>query len=177
MKNIHIDVHVNPRKLIGFLEGLLNGNVPPEIGNMGKMLLATNFSLGKTASEFVLSSSPVPSREGFNSALGNLIMCSLNFCDEIRITAEGTKPIIPEKSVSVSSHQIPPVEESLARPVSDFVWPTKARVAMINLGVVTLRDLVRHTGDELMKTPGFGPATLAKVKRQMALFGLKLKDE
>jgi orotate phosphoribosyltransferase len=43
--------------------------------------------------------------------------------------------------------------------------------------VTTIAELVRFTGDTLLRHPNFGPVSLAEIRAKLAVFGFKLADE
>jgi len=65
----------------------------------------------------------------------------------------------------------------LAKPVSDLNLSVRARKCMIRLGVNTLGDLVRRTGDDLLECKNFGVTSLNEVREKLTGMGLKLRGE
>lgn len=65
----------------------------------------------------------------------------------------------------------------LARPISDLNLSVRARKCMIRLGLNTIAELVRRTGDELLECKNFGVTSLNEVRDKLSTHGLKLRGE
>jgi DNA-directed RNA polymerase subunit alpha len=65
----------------------------------------------------------------------------------------------------------------LSKPVSDLNLSVRARKCMIRLGINTLGDLVRRTGDDLLECKNFGVTSLNEVREKLTVLGLKLRGE
>jgi DNA-directed RNA polymerase subunit alpha len=65
----------------------------------------------------------------------------------------------------------------LAKPVSDLNLSVRARKCMIRLGINTLGELVRRTGDDLLECKNFGVTSLNEVREKLTGLGLKLRGE
>lgn len=65
----------------------------------------------------------------------------------------------------------------LAKPVSDLNLSVRARKCMIRLGISTIGELVRHTGDELLECKNFGVTSLNEVRDKLTSHGLKLRGD
>jgi DNA-directed RNA polymerase subunit alpha len=65
----------------------------------------------------------------------------------------------------------------LAKPVADLSLSVRARKCMIRLGINTLADLVRRTGDDLLECKNFGVTSLNEVREKLTGMGLKLRGE
>ena len=65
----------------------------------------------------------------------------------------------------------------LARPISELNLSVRARKCMIRLGINTLGDLVRRTGDDLLECKNFGVTSLNEVREKLTVLGLKLRGE
>ena len=65
----------------------------------------------------------------------------------------------------------------LARPISELNLSVRARKCMIRLGINTIGDLVRRTGDELLECKNFGVTSLNEVREKLTVLGLKLRGE
>jgi DNA-directed RNA polymerase subunit alpha len=65
----------------------------------------------------------------------------------------------------------------LAKPVSDLNLSVRARKCMIRLGINTIGELVRKTGDELLECKNFGVTSLNEVREKLSAMGLKLRGE
>ncbi|MGA2621738.1 MAG: DNA-directed RNA polymerase subunit alpha C-terminal domain-containing protein [Thermoguttaceae bacterium] len=65
----------------------------------------------------------------------------------------------------------------LAKPVSDLNLSVRARKCMIRLGINTLGELMRRTGDDLLECKNFGVTSLNEVREKLSTLGLKLRGE
>jgi DNA-directed RNA polymerase subunit alpha len=65
----------------------------------------------------------------------------------------------------------------LAKPVADLNLSVRARKCMIRLGINTISDLVRRTGDDLLECKNFGVTSLNEVREKLSALGLKLRGE
>ena len=65
----------------------------------------------------------------------------------------------------------------LARPIADLSLSVRARKCMIRLGITTIGELLRRTGDELLECKNFGVTSLNEVRDKLAVHGLKLRGD
>ena len=65
----------------------------------------------------------------------------------------------------------------LGKPVSDLNLSVRARKCMIRLGINTLGELCRRTGDDLLECKNFGVTSLNEVREKLTTLGLKLRGE
>jgi DNA-directed RNA polymerase subunit alpha len=65
----------------------------------------------------------------------------------------------------------------LAKPVADLNLSVRARKCMIRLGINTMAELVRRTGDDLLECKNFGVTSLNEVREKLTAMGLKLRGE
>jgi DNA-directed RNA polymerase subunit alpha len=65
----------------------------------------------------------------------------------------------------------------LAKPVSDLNLSVRARKCMIRLGINTIGDLIRRTGDDLLECKNFGVTSLNEVREKITTLNLKLRGE
>ena len=65
----------------------------------------------------------------------------------------------------------------LDRPISELNLSVRARKCMIRLGLNTIGELVRRTGDDLLECKNFGVTSLNEVREKLTLQGLKLRGE
>jgi DNA-directed RNA polymerase subunit alpha len=68
-------------------------------------------------------------------------------------------------------------QATLNRPISELNLSVRARKCMIRLGINTMGELLRHTGDELLECKNFGVTSLNEVREKLAAQGLKLRGE
>jgi len=65
----------------------------------------------------------------------------------------------------------------LDRPIADLNLSVRARKCMIRLGLNTVGDLVRRTGDDLLECKNFGVTSLNEVREKLTQHGLKLRGD
>jgi len=65
----------------------------------------------------------------------------------------------------------------LDRPVSDLNLSVRARKCMTRLGINTIGELVRKSGDDLLECKNFGVTSLVEVREKLEQIGLKLRGE
>ncbi len=65
----------------------------------------------------------------------------------------------------------------LMRPIADLSLSVRARKCMIRLGISTIGELIRRTGDELLECKNFGVTSLNEVRDKLAAHGLKLRGD
>jgi DNA-directed RNA polymerase subunit alpha len=65
----------------------------------------------------------------------------------------------------------------LSRPVAELNLSVRARKCMIRLGITTVGELLRRTGDDLLECKNFGVTSLNEVREKLALLGLRLRGE
>ncbi len=71
----------------------------------------------------------------------------------------------------------PDEQALLARPIADLNLSVRARKCMVRLGISTISDLVRHTGDSLLECKNFGVTSLNEVREKLTNHGLKLRGD
>jgi DNA-directed RNA polymerase subunit alpha len=65
----------------------------------------------------------------------------------------------------------------LDRPIGDLNLSVRARKCMVRLGLSTIGELVRRTGDDLLECKNFGVTSLNEVREKLAIQGLKLRGD
>jgi len=65
----------------------------------------------------------------------------------------------------------------LARPVADLNLSVRARKCMIRLGINTIGDLLRRTGDDLLECKNFGVTSLNEVREKLTVHALTLRGD
>ncbi|NQU23488.1 MAG: tetratricopeptide repeat protein [Candidatus Nealsonbacteria bacterium] len=81
-----------------------------------------------------------------------------------------TEPFEPE---SLS----PDEQVLLGKPIAELNLSVRARKCMIRMGINTMSDLVRRTGDDLLECKNFGVTSLNEVREKLTVMGLKLRGE
>lgn len=74
-------------------------------------------------------------------------------------------------------HMSPDEQALLSQPISDLNLSVRARKCMVRLGITTIGELIRHTGDDLLECKNFGVTSLNEVREKLANLGLKLRGE
>lgn len=65
----------------------------------------------------------------------------------------------------------------LDRPLSDLNLSVRARKCMSRLGMATIGELVRKSGDDLLECKNFGVTSLNEVREKLTIMGLKLRGD
>jgi DNA-directed RNA polymerase subunit alpha len=63
------------------------------------------------------------------------------------------------------------------RPISDLNLSVRARKCMVRLGLTTIGELVRRTGDDLLECKNFGVTSLNEVREKLTIANLKLRGD
>ncbi|MEX2142389.1 MAG: DNA-directed RNA polymerase subunit alpha C-terminal domain-containing protein [Pirellulales bacterium] len=71
----------------------------------------------------------------------------------------------------------PDEQAILDRPISELNLSVRARKCMIRLGLNTVGDLMRKTGDDLLECKNFGVTSLNEVREKLTIKGLKLRGD
>jgi DNA-directed RNA polymerase subunit alpha len=71
----------------------------------------------------------------------------------------------------------PDEQAMLDRPIADLNLSVRARKCMIRLGLNTVGELVRRTGDDLLECKNFGVTSLNEVREKLQVHGLKLRGD
>jgi DNA-directed RNA polymerase subunit alpha len=71
----------------------------------------------------------------------------------------------------------PDEQALLGKPIADLNLSVRARKCMIRLGVSTIGELVRRTGDELLECKNFGVTSLNEVREKLTGHALKLRGD
>ncbi len=71
----------------------------------------------------------------------------------------------------------PDEQAMLDRPIADLNLSVRARKCMIRLGLNTVGELLRRTGDDLLECKNFGVTSLNEVREKLSTHGLKLRGD
>ncbi len=71
----------------------------------------------------------------------------------------------------------PDEQALLSKSISDLNLSVRARKCMIRLGISTIGELVRRTGDELLECKNFGVTSLNEVREKLTGHALKLRGD
>ncbi len=84
----------------------------------------------------------------------------------------------PEPEPTFEPEFMSPDEQALLeRPIADLNLSVRARKCMIRLGLNTIGELVRRTGDDLLECKNFGVTSLNEVREKLTAQGLKLRGD
>ncbi len=82
----------------------------------------------------------------------------------------------PQPSFDVS-HLSPDEQAQVNRPISELNLSVRARKCMVRLGLTTIGELIRKTGDDLLECKNFGVTSLNEVRDKLTQIGLKLRGD
>ena len=83
-----------------------------------------------------------------------------------------------EEEVVFDTDSLSPDERAqLDRPISDLNLSVRARKCMVRLGLSTIGELLRRTGDDLLECKNFGVTSLNEVREKLTIMGLKLRGD
>ena len=82
----------------------------------------------------------------------------------------------PEPEVDYSNMS-PQEQAVLERPIADLNLSVRARKCMVRLGLNTIGELVRKTGDDLLECKNFGVTSLTEVREKLEPLGVKLRGD
>ena len=71
----------------------------------------------------------------------------------------------------------PDEQALLDRPIADLNLSVRARKCMIRLGLNTIGELLRRTGDDLLECKNFGVTSLNEVREKLTQAGMKLRGD
>ncbi|MBC8872213.1 MAG: tetratricopeptide repeat protein [Planctomycetes bacterium] len=75
------------------------------------------------------------------------------------------------------SNLSPDEQALLSRPISDLNLSVRARKCMVRLGLSTIGELVRKTGDDLLECKNFGVTSLNEVRDKLTQYSIKLRGD
>ena len=85
---------------------------------------------------------------------------------------------IREEEPAYDPESLSPNEQAmLDRPIADLNLSVRARKCMVRLGISTIGELVRRTGDDLLECKNFGVTSLNEVREKLTLQNLKLRGD
>ena len=84
----------------------------------------------------------------------------------------------PEPAPAFDVANLTPDEQAhVNRPIGDLNLSVRARKAMVRLGLTTIGELIRKTGDDLLECKNFGVTSLNEVREKLSEMGLKLRGD
>jgi DNA-directed RNA polymerase subunit alpha len=87
------------------------------------------------------------------------------------------KEAAPPEPVYEPEVVTPDEQALLDRPIADLQLSVRARKCMVRLGIATIAELVRRTGDDLLECKNFGVTSLNEVREKLTIKGLKLRGD
>lgn len=82
----------------------------------------------------------------------------------------------PDPPLDLST-MTPDQQAVLERPISDLNLSVRARKCMVRLGINTIGELIRKTGDDLLESKNFGVTSLHEVREKLTKYNLKLRGD
>lgn len=76
-----------------------------------------------------------------------------------------------------TSHMSPDEQALLDRPIADLNLSVRARKCMVRLGINTIGELIRKTGDDMLECKNFGVTSLNEVREKLSALGLKMRGD
>ena len=76
-----------------------------------------------------------------------------------------------------TSQMTPDEQALLERPMSDLNLSVRARKCMTRLGLTTIGELVRKSGNDLLECKNFGVTSLNEIREKLTQAGLKLRGD
>lgn len=76
-----------------------------------------------------------------------------------------------------TSNMTPDQQAVLDRPISELNLSVRARKCMVRLGINTISELIRKTGDDLLESKNFGVTSLNEVRAKLDVMSLKLRGD
>ena len=89
----------------------------------------------------------------------------------VRLQLEGRRAELRSSSLSDDERAL------LDRPIADLNLSVRARKCMVRLGLSTIGELLRRTGDDLLECKNFGVTSLNEVREKLTLNSLKLRGD
>jgi DNA-directed RNA polymerase subunit alpha len=83
----------------------------------------------------------------------------------------------PEEPVYDPETLSPNERAMLDRPIAELNLSVRARKCMVRLGISTIGELVRRTGDDLLECKNFGVTSLNEVREKLTIQNLKLRGD
>jgi DNA-directed RNA polymerase subunit alpha len=87
-----------------------------------------------------------------------------------------SEPREPEPAFAPET-MTPDEQALLDRPIADLNLSVRARKCMVRLGINTIAELVRRTGDDLLECKNFGVTSLNEVREKLTGRNLKLRGD
>lgn len=85
-----------------------------------------------------------------------------------------TQGVVERRAEEISAEELP---EELEKPLTELGFEARACNLLKEAGVITLKDLLSRTKEELLDIHGFGEKTLDKVEARLKELGYRLRSE
>jgi len=86
-------------------------------------------------------------------------------------------PAAAEEAAVETAEPVADDQEIYALPIAELNLSVRARKCTTKLGIATIGELVRRTGEDLMECKNFGVTSLNEVRERLAERGLKLRGD
>jgi len=84
----------------------------------------------------------------------------------------------PEQEPAFDVSGMSPDEQALLeRPIADLGLSVRARKAMVRLGLNTIGEVIRRSGDDLLECKNFGVTSLTEIREKLTKFNIKLRGD
>lgn len=94
----------------------------------------------------------------------------------LRIGQHSAEAVQQDEPVD-TSHLSPDEQALLDRPISDLNLSVRARKCMNRLGMASIGELIRKSGDDLLECKNFGVTSLNEIREKLDQAGLKLRGD
>ncbi|MDA7951034.1 MAG: tetratricopeptide repeat protein [Pirellulaceae bacterium] len=82
-----------------------------------------------------------------------------------------------EDSGAEMEEMSPAERELLEQPIAELKLSVRARKCMARIGITTIGELTRRTGDDLLECKNFGVTSLVEVREKLTVLNLKLRND
>jgi DNA-directed RNA polymerase subunit alpha len=86
-------------------------------------------------------------------------------------------PAVAEEAAVEAAEPSADEQEIHSLPIGELNLSVRARKCTTKLGIATIGELVRRTGEDLMECKNFGVTSLNEVRERLAERGLKLRGD
>jgi DNA-directed RNA polymerase subunit alpha len=86
-------------------------------------------------------------------------------------------PAVAEEAAVEAAEPSADEQEIYSLPIGELNLSVRARKCTTKLGIATIGELLRRTGEDLMECKNFGVTSLNEVRERLAERGLKLRGD
>ena len=119
---------------------------------------------------------------------GALLLCLGHACGDLveikeMLSSKGLSlgqmaaPVAAEEAVAEPEEPSADEQEIYSLPITELNLSVRARKCTTKLGISTIGELVRRTGEDLMECKNFGVTSLNEVREKLTERGLKLRGD